>query len=83
MNAKIERRILVVLVMVIGLCLVLQYVVGVDSFSDPVMAKYWLEFILYPSCLAGLILVWRLTLDKKIKGKDQRKNDFEDLKRGN
>lgn len=83
MKAKVEKRIMLVLVIIISICLVLQYVVGVDNFSDPVMAKYWLEFILYPSCLATLILIWRLTLDKKIEGKQQREKNLEDLKRNN
>tara|TARA_R110001592_G_C13023975_1_gene737784 strand:+ start:588 stop:839 length:252 start_codon:yes stop_codon:yes gene_type:complete len=83
MKAKIEKRIMVVLVIIMSICLVLQYVVGVDNFSDPVMAKYWIEFILYPSILAVLILSWRLTLDKKIEGKHQREKKLEDLKRDN
>ncbi|KYG72483.1 hypothetical protein [Roseivirga echinicomitans] len=83
MKAKVEKRILVVLVIIISICLLLLYVVGVDNFSDPVMAKYWLEFVLYPSCLAVLILIWRLTLDKKIEGKDQREENFKNLKRDN
>ncbi|KYG79561.1 hypothetical protein EV198_3052 [Roseivirga ehrenbergii] len=81
MKPKVEKRIMVVLVIVTSICLVLQYVVGVDSFSDPVMAKYWIEIVLYPSVLAVLILVWRQTLDKKIEGKEQRKKRHEDLKR--
>ncbi|WP_323757829.1 hypothetical protein [Roseivirga sp.] len=78
-----EKRIVAVLVIIISVCLVLQYVVGVHNFSDPVMAKYWIEIILYPTGLAILILVWRLTLDKKIEGKDQREKKNEDLKRDN
>jgi len=83
MKARVEKRIMVFLLIIISICLVLQHVVGVDNFSDPVMVKYWLEFVLYPSCLAALILLWRLTLDKKIDGKHQREKNIEDLKRDN
>ncbi|MGW8121394.1 hypothetical protein ACV07N_01945 [Roseivirga echinicomitans] len=81
MKAQIEKWILLVLIVVISVCLLLQHVVGVENFSDPVMTKYWIELVLYPSCLAVLILIWRLTLDKKIDGKQQREEKQNDLHR--
>jgi hypothetical protein len=80
MNAKVERSILMVLVVVIGACLFLQYAIGVDNFSEPVMAKYVIEIVLYPSCLASLILIWRQTLDKKISSKKEREKRFQEAK---
>ena len=80
MSQKTEKKILAVLVLIMGSCLVLQYIVGVDNFSDPVSAKYWLEMLLYPSVLVSLVLVWRQTLDKKIRSKKEREEDFQNMK---
>jgi hypothetical protein len=80
MSPKIEKRILGILVILIGVCLLLQYIIGVDNFSDPVMAKYLIETVLYPSGLVALILVWRQSLDKKIQSKKEREKRFEDAK---
>jgi uncharacterized membrane protein len=80
MSPKIEKRILGILVILIGVCLLLQYIIGVENFSDPVMAKYYIELVLYPSILASLILGWRQTLDKKIQSKKEREKRFEDAK---
>lgn len=80
MSQKLEKRILGILVLVMGICLFLQYIIGVDNFSDPVMAKYIIEIILYPIGLVILILVWRQTLDKKISSKRQREEQFKKAK---
>jgi|UniRef100_UPI004047FD9C hypothetical protein len=80
MSLKRERIILGVLVVIIAVCLMLQYFVGTENFSDPVMAKYYIELVLYPSALASLILAWRQTLDKKIQSKKERERRFEDAK---
>jgi len=77
-----EKRILGLLVVVIAACLSLQYLVGLENFNDPVMAKYLIETVLYPSGLVVLILVWRQTLDKKIQSKKEREKRFEDSRDG-
>jgi len=56
----------------------MQYVIGLDNFEDPVLAKYWIEILLYPSGLVVLVLIWRQTLDKKIRTKTEREEDFQD-----
>lgn len=78
MNFKTEKRILAILVVVMGACLFMQYVIGLDNFEDPVLAKYWIEILLYPSGLVVLVLIWRQTLDKKIRTKTEREEDFQD-----
>lgn len=80
MSAKVEKRILAVLVVIVSVCLVLQHIIGVDNFSDPVLAKYWIEILLYPSGLVVLILIWRQTLDRKIRSKKERESDFQKMK---
>jgi uncharacterized membrane protein len=80
MNSKLEKVLLLVVTIVILLCLFLQYIIGVDNFSDPVMAKYVIEVVLYPCGLVALILVWRQTLDKKISSKKEREKRFKEAK---
>lgn len=81
MKQKTQGVLLAILVVVISVCLVLNYLIGPEQLGDPVMVKYLIEVVLYPSALLAIILTWKLTLDKKIRSKQQRKADLDQIEK--
>lgn len=71
-----NERILFLFALVISLiALVLIYIVGLEIFAQPEQAEYVIRTLLYLFGLVSIRGVWKLTLDKKIKSKEERQNE--------
>lgn len=79
MSTKNQKIGFVVLLVIISVCLVLKYMVGSENFEDPIMAEYLVEVVLYPAVIAEIVLLWKLTLDNKIRSKEERNSDVNNM----
>lgn len=71
-----NERILFLLALIISLvALILIYLVGLEIFAQPEQAEYVIRTLLYLFGLVTIRGVWKLTLDKKIRSKEERQNE--------
>lgn len=71
-----NERILFRFALIISLvALIFIYIVGLEIFNQPEQAEYVIRTLLYLFGLVTIRGVWKLTLDKKIRSKEERQNE--------
>ncbi|MBO6497326.1 MAG: hypothetical protein JJ978_17305 [Roseivirga sp.] len=72
MSDRLEKILLIIASICLSISLLLVYAIGLQWLSNPDLAQYITEAVMYISGLVVLRGIWKQTLDKKISS---RKNN--------
>ena len=75
MSFRNERLLFFISLAVSLVAVLLIYVFGLESFSNPEQAEYIVRTLLYIFGLIAIRGLWKITLDNKIRSKKERQDE--------
>lgn len=75
MSERLEKILLILATICLSVSVLIVYAIGFQWLSNPDLAQYITEAVMYISGLVCLRGIWKQTLDKKISSK-KRKDEY-------